>query len=160
MKKFISVLVCFLMMFSFSFAEDMKKINDIFGHACQTPQIFSGMGLKHTVLGRGVNEHTAPPNFRWQSPDGSEVIAYRLRDYSGYLDFTEFAVTVPAEASDAELDRLVKEYFDELIEKAINYRNINNMDFSVGTLDQAYKLKRKPLPEIMAKGKKKKEGQK
>ena len=29
MKKFISVLVCFLMMFSFSFAEDMKKINDI-----------------------------------------------------------------------------------------------------------------------------------
>ena len=47
-------------------------------------------------------------------------------------------------------------HFDELIEKAINYRNINNMDFSVVTLDQAYKLKRKPLSEIMAKGKKKK----
>lgn len=46
-------------------------------------------------------------------------------------------------------------HFDELIERSINYKSINNMDFSVGVLDQAYKLKRKPLPEIMAKGKKK-----
>ena len=51
-------------------------------------------------------------------------------------------------------------HFDELIEKAINYKHINNMDFSVGTLDQAYKLKRKPLPEIMAKGRKPKESSK
>lgn len=91
-------------------------ICDIFGHVCQTPQIFAGMGLYHTVLGRGVNEHTAPPNFRWQSPDGSEVIAYRLRDHSGYLDFTDFANGVPEDISDEEFDMRVKEYFDGLIE--------------------------------------------
>lgn len=47
-------------------------------------------------------------------------------------------------------------HFHELIEKAINYKSITNMDFVVGTLDQAYKLKRKPLQEIMDRGRKKK----
>lgn len=99
-------------------AEPAKNayICDIFGHACQTPQIFAGMGLYHTILGRGVNEHTAPPNFRWQSPDGSEVTAYRLRDRSGYLDFTDFANRIPEDVSDEEFDIMVKEYFDGLIE--------------------------------------------
>lgn len=35
-----------------------------------------------------------------------------------------------------------KEY-RELVERAINYREINNMDFTIGELDMAYNLKRK-----------------
>ena len=48
-------------------------ICDIFGHAAQTPQIFAGMDLHHTVLGRGTNEHTTPRFFRWTAPDGTDV---------------------------------------------------------------------------------------
>ena len=33
--------------------------------------------------------------------------------------------------------------YRELVERAINYREINNMDFTIGELDMAYSLKRK-----------------
>lgn len=62
-------------------------ICDIFGHISQMPQIFGGFGIRHAVLGRGTNEHTTPAHFRWQSPDGSECIAYKLPDYGGYGAF-------------------------------------------------------------------------
>lgn len=63
-------------------------ICDIFGHAAQTPQIFSGLDLHHTVLGRGTNPHTTPRFFRWTSPDGSDVRVYRLAASNGYGDYT------------------------------------------------------------------------
>ena len=35
--------------------------------------------------------------------------------------------------------------YRELIQNAINYKEINNMDFTCENLEMAYKLKRKPL---------------
>ncbi len=66
-------------------------ICDIFGHAAQTPQIFAGMDLHHTVLGRGTNEHDTPRFFRWTSPDGTDVRVFRLEDVYGYSDFMAIA---------------------------------------------------------------------
>ncbi len=63
-------------------------ICDIFGHAAQTPQIFAGLGLNHTVLGRGTNAHTTPRFFRWTAPDGSDVRVFRLAPGDGYGDYT------------------------------------------------------------------------
>ncbi len=62
-------------------------ICDIFGHIAQMPQIFAGMNLHHTVLGRGTNEHIQPMHFRWQSPDGTDITVYKLHDAQGYGDF-------------------------------------------------------------------------
>lgn len=38
--------------------------------------------------------------------------------------------------------------FDELVTNAVNYKEINNIDFSINTLDTAYQLKRKPIREL------------
>ncbi len=88
-------------------------ICDIFGHSSQTPQIFAGMNLNNTVLGRGTNEHEDPAHFRWQALDGSEVLAYRLREAGGYSDFGGFMVNHSSTTSETELDAAMKEYIDD-----------------------------------------------
>ncbi len=49
---------------------------DIFGHIAQMPQILQGFGISASYLGRGLGEETWRGPFRWQAPDGSEVIGY------------------------------------------------------------------------------------
>ena len=94
-------------------------ICDIFGHSSQTPQIFAGMGLYHTVLGRGTNEHEDPKNFIWQALDGSEVMTFRLNDRDGYGDFSGYANRNKLdEKTDEELDELIKAYIDEEMSKS------------------------------------------
>lgn len=61
-------------------------ICDIFGHIAQMPQIFSGFGIKYSLLGRGTAD-SDPTYFKWQSPDGSETLNYRLPDMAGYGEF-------------------------------------------------------------------------
>ncbi|UVI33384.1 glycoside hydrolase family 38 N-terminal domain-containing protein [Paenibacillus spongiae] len=60
---------------------------DIFGHIAQLPQIFNGFGIRLALMGRGTNEDTTPAHFRWQSPDGSECLTFKLPDYHGYGAF-------------------------------------------------------------------------
>ena len=85
-------------------------ICDIFGHAAQTPQIFAGMDLHHTVLGRGTNEHTTPRFFRWTAPDGTDVRVFRLQDTHGYSDFTAVG---NGDQDENALRARLKEYIDE-----------------------------------------------
>ncbi len=62
-------------------------ICDMFGHPSQMPQIFDGFGYRDCVLGRGTNEHTTPPFFQWEAPDGSRVFTFKLQDLDGYGAF-------------------------------------------------------------------------
>ena len=80
-------------------------ICDIFGHTAQAPQIFAGMDLRHTVLGRGTNEHTTPMHFRWAAPDGTEVLAIKLNDPDGYGSFMALAHRNPLDEDPAEPER-------------------------------------------------------
>ncbi|MBQ7337133.1 MAG: hypothetical protein IJW40_01630 [Clostridia bacterium] len=82
---------------------------DIFGHAAQTPQIFAGMDLHHTILGRGTNEHDTPRFFRWTAPDGTDVRVFRLEDVHGYGDFTAIG---NGEQDDESIKARFKPYFD------------------------------------------------
>ncbi|MFH1006431.1 MAG: glycoside hydrolase family 38 C-terminal domain-containing protein [Candidatus Latescibacterota bacterium] len=50
---------------------------DTFGHISQMPQILRGFGIKWAFVGRGVQlegSSESTHRFRWQSPDGSEVL--------------------------------------------------------------------------------------
>ncbi len=60
---------------------------DMFGHISQMPQILRGFGIDSALLWRGVNEETHGAMFRWQSPDGSEVMVYRFSPRSGYCSY-------------------------------------------------------------------------
>lgn len=60
---------------------------DIFGHIAQMPQIFNGFGIRHAMVGRGLNDHQAPAHFRWRSPDGSECVTFKLQDEGLYGAF-------------------------------------------------------------------------
>jgi len=62
-------------------------ICDMFGHPSQMAQIFAGFGIRDAVMGRGANEHTTPPYFNWEAPDGSAVFTFKLQDSQGYGAF-------------------------------------------------------------------------
>lgn len=93
-------------------------ICDIFGHIAQMPQIFAAMNIRHTVLGRGTNQHTTPTHFRWEAPDGTQVTAFKLDDRDGYSDFTAFAGSCPVTLPEAEFDAGVKAYIDRQTERS------------------------------------------
>jgi len=63
---------------------------DLFGHTSQLPQILRGFGIDNAFLFRGTNESTHGAMFRWQAPDGSEVIAYRFSPHEGYVQYAEY----------------------------------------------------------------------
>lgn len=49
------------------------------GQISQMPQIYRGFGIPFASFYRGVNTEVAPNSeFRWQSPDGTEVVGSRL----------------------------------------------------------------------------------
>ena len=52
---------------------------DSFGHAATIPQLLRGSGMDSYVFLRpGPHERELPTLFRWESPDGSHVLAYRI----------------------------------------------------------------------------------
>ncbi len=51
---------------------------DTFGHSHDLPRILKGFGIDNAVVWRGVPRLNDGPVFRWQSADGSSVIAYHL----------------------------------------------------------------------------------
>lgn len=85
---------------------------DIFGHSSQTPQIFAGMGLYDTVLGRGTNDGIDPAHFLWEALDGSQVAVFKLCDTNGYGDLTAYLGKLPRDLSPEEFDAALKTYVD------------------------------------------------
>lgn len=77
--------------------EPMKNgyVTDIFGHNSQLPQILNGFDIHTATLYRGIGDFPKDA-FRWQSPDGSEVIAAKLEAERSYSNFY-FAVRWPYE---------------------------------------------------------------
>ena len=53
-------------------------VPDQFGHVGQLPQIFAGFGMQTAVLWRGVGKSVDRSLFRWQSPDGTTLLAVYL----------------------------------------------------------------------------------
>ena len=52
---------------------------DSFGHNGTLPQIFNQQGIENYVFLRpGDHEKDTPRTFRWQSPDGAELLCYRI----------------------------------------------------------------------------------
>jgi len=60
---------------------------DIFGHTSQMPQVLQGFGIDNAFVWRGLGEAPKGGLFRWVSPDGSEVIAYRFSSLYGYCSY-------------------------------------------------------------------------
>lgn len=70
---------------------------DTFGHSQDLPRILKGFGIESAIVWRGVPELDQGPEFFWQSPDGSEVIAIALN--KGYYQ-TTFHEVEGSEAGD------------------------------------------------------------
>jgi len=75
---------------------------DSFGHIAQLPQILRGFGIQSCVFWRGLEDwgRRMPTEFRWQAPDGSQVLTVHLA--TGYGP----AASLPQDA-DAALARLL-----------------------------------------------------
>ncbi len=59
-------------------ATEIGYLPDQFGHIGQMPQILRRAGIEHAVLWRGVPRSIDRTRFRWESPDGSSVVAEYL----------------------------------------------------------------------------------
>jgi mannosylglycerate hydrolase len=65
---------------------------DTFGHIGQMPQILRGFGIDNAFMwrGRGGDPQSIKQEYLWQSPDGSEVLAYWFPDGYGQTPFLHF----------------------------------------------------------------------
>ncbi|MGN1025528.1 MAG: glycoside hydrolase family 38 C-terminal domain-containing protein [Faecousia sp.] len=97
--------------------EPMKNgyVTDIFGHNSQLPQILNGFDIHSATLYRGIGDFPKDA-FRWQSPDGSEVVAAKLEADRSYSNFY-FAVRWPYEETGLDEADAVKR-MKELIRRA------------------------------------------
>lgn len=83
-------------------------VSDLFGHTSQLPQILRGFEIDNAFLWRGVNEATHGALFRWQSPDGSEVIAYRFSPVFGYGLYAERVRTISRPDEPVEMETALR----------------------------------------------------
>lgn len=91
-------------------------ICDIFGHIAQMPQILNGFEIGYSYQSRGGAQLDAPPYFIWQSPDGSETIAFHPgmgNDYGEFCHKIHFSLI---DNPEADVKALIKEYVDKLLE--------------------------------------------
>lgn len=72
---------------------------DTFGHCSQIPQIMVKFGFEGVVVWRGINGEPdkLKSEFKWQGPDGSEILTVHLSDDFGYFNVT----TLPEEPEKA-----------------------------------------------------------
>jgi len=58
---------------------------DAFGHIAHLPAILRGFGIDSVLIWRGVGREVEVSEFRWRSPDGSEVLAVHFPHGYGYM---------------------------------------------------------------------------
>ena len=58
---------------------------DAFGHIAHLPAILRGFGISSAIIWRGVGREVDVSEFRWRSPDGSEVLAVHFPFGYGYM---------------------------------------------------------------------------
>ena len=57
------------------------------GQIAQLPQIYNGFDVRSAVIYKGISDKRAPREFRWKSPDGSEVLTLHLGARYGRTNF-------------------------------------------------------------------------
>lgn len=75
---------------------EIGYVPDQFGSIGQLPQIFAGFGLRYAVVGRGIDTHDIPVEFRWHAPDGSGVLTSFLH---GWYNNAQRLEDVPTKAA-------------------------------------------------------------
>ena len=91
--------------------------------------------------------YTVVPIVR-KKPVIEEITNTKIYIFEDRFDAEEFGLLVSQYfMNTAEISGAMKFWkgYRELIQNAINYKEINNMDFTCENLEMAYKLKRKPL---------------
>lgn len=84
---------------------------DTFGHTQDMPRVLNGFGIKTAVVWRGVPLLERGPDFFWQAPDGSKVLACLLPD--GYY---QTAFHESASLGDEEAAPVLAGYLKSFIE--------------------------------------------
>lgn len=79
---------------------------DQFGFPTQMPRILTGFGIDSAVAWRGFNAQL-PSEIRWQSPDGSSVLAHKLEGKLGYFNAKDLDME-SAEKARAQIEQALE----------------------------------------------------
>lgn len=95
-------------------AETLKSgyLCDCFGHVANLPQILQGFGIDNVVISRGTNDSELECFFRWQSPDGAQVAAFKAPEICGYGSFYWEAIAPFGPDYTAHLDEITANAVD------------------------------------------------
>ena len=87
---------------------------DSFGHPLQLPQILAGFGIESMIFMRGLGDQLddAGVIFRWQAPDGSEVLAHQQLP-----SYANFAALLGADDAQRRIDE-IEEWFGPALQRA------------------------------------------
>ena len=85
---------------------EIGYLPDQFGHVGQMPQILRAGGIERGMVWRGVPREIATTVFRWQAPDGSEVLTEYM--VFGYFNGEDFHDLLEPEALAQALERSVE----------------------------------------------------
>ena len=122
-------------------------VSDLFGHTSQLPQILRGFNIDNAFLWRGVNESTHGAMFRWQAPDGSEVIAYRFSPIFGYGLYAEKVRTISQPDKPVDMDSALAG-----LREVIDIETARSPTSAFLVFDGADHMEREPLTlELLAK---------
>lgn len=79
---------------------------DSFGHISNFPQIMNGFGIHTALVSRGLNDSETECFFRWESPDGSAVTAFKAPETCGYGSFYHEALAPFGQECETHLDEI------------------------------------------------------
>lgn len=91
---------------------------DSFGHVANFPQILNGFHIHTALISRGLNDSETECFFRWESPDGSAVTAFKAPETCGYGSFYHEALAPFGQECEAHLAE-ISEYAAEYVKKEL-----------------------------------------
>lgn len=92
---------------------------DSFGHIANLPQILNGLHIRTALISRGLNDSETECFFRWESPDGSAVTAFKAPETCGYGSFYHEALAPFGQECEAHLEEIAG-YAAEYVKKELS----------------------------------------
>ncbi|WP_413113721.1 glycosyl hydrolase-related protein [Thaumasiovibrio sp. DFM-14] len=115
-------------------------VPDAFGQSIDMPKIYQGVGIDKTVFWRGLSTDVcAAREFNWQSEDGSQVLAYNIKNgyfVGSHVMYSDDPTPLCQQAEDGSLAANIaiplggdQRFVDKELKSRLDISNASNRDY-------------------------------